>query len=70
MVQRVYERAARAGRLDELYVATDDRRIYDAVAAFTPNVLMTAAEHASGTDRVAEVASQIAADVYVNVQGD
>jgi 3-deoxy-manno-octulosonate cytidylyltransferase (CMP-KDO synthetase) len=70
MVQRVFERCARASRLDGLYVATDDRRIYDAAKAFTDDVVMTAAEHASGTDRVAEVAAQVAGDVFVNIQGD
>jgi 3-deoxy-manno-octulosonate cytidylyltransferase (CMP-KDO synthetase) len=70
MVQRVFERCARAARLDALYVATDDRRIYEAAKKFTYDVFMTAAEHPSGTDRVAEVAAQTAGDVYVNVQGD
>ncbi len=70
MIQRVYERCARAERLERLYVATDDQRIYDAARAFTDDVVMTAAEHPSGTDRVAEVAAQTTADVYVNIQGD
>jgi 3-deoxy-manno-octulosonate cytidylyltransferase (CMP-KDO synthetase) len=70
MIQRVYERCARARRLDELYVATDDRRIFDVAASFTDKVIMTAAEHPSGTDRAAEVAAQTDADVYVNIQGD
>ena len=70
MIQRVYERCARASRLDDLCVATDDARIADACAAFGAKVVLTAAEHPSGTDRVAEVATQLEADVYVNVQGD
>ncbi len=70
MIRRVYERCAGASCLDRLYVATDDPRIYDAVKDFTDDVLMTAAEHPSGTDRVAEVAAQTAGDVYVNIQGD
>jgi 3-deoxy-manno-octulosonate cytidylyltransferase (CMP-KDO synthetase) len=70
MIQRVYERCARASRLSRLYVATDDQRIFDAAKAFTDDVIMTAAEHPSGTDRVAEVAAQLEADVYVNIQGD
>ena len=70
MLQRVYERAAAAGRLDGLYVATNDQRICDAARAFTADVVMTAAEHPSGTDRVAEVATQLEADVFVNIQGD
>ncbi len=70
MVQRVYERCVRAGKLDAVYVATDDPRIYDAVAAFGGRAFMTAAEHPSGTDRVAEVALQLEADILVNIQGD
>jgi 3-deoxy-manno-octulosonate cytidylyltransferase (CMP-KDO synthetase) len=70
MIQRVYERCARAERLERLYVATDDQRIFDAAKGFTDDVIMTAAEHPSGTDRVAEVAAQTDADVYVNIQGD
>ncbi len=70
MIQRVYERCATAASLERLYVATDDQRIFDAAKGFTEDVIMTAAEHPSGTDRVAEVAAQIAGDVYVNIQGD
>lgn len=70
MIQRVYERCARAERLERLYVATDDQRIFDAAKGFTDDVIMTAAEHPSGTDRAAEVAAQTDADVYVNIQGD
>jgi 3-deoxy-manno-octulosonate cytidylyltransferase (CMP-KDO synthetase) len=70
MIQRVYERCAHATRLAGLYVATDDQRIFDAAREFTDDVILTAAEHPSGTDRVAEVAAQLEADVFVNVQGD
>jgi 3-deoxy-manno-octulosonate cytidylyltransferase (CMP-KDO synthetase) len=70
MVQHVYERCSACERLDGLYVATDDPRIYDAALGFTKDVLMTSGEHESGTDRVAEVAGQIEADVFVNIQGD
>jgi 3-deoxy-manno-octulosonate cytidylyltransferase (CMP-KDO synthetase) len=69
MIQHVYERASKAKTLDELTVATDDQRIFDAVKAFGGNVVMTA-EHPTGTDRIAEVASQSDADILVNVQGD
>jgi len=74
MIQRVYEQASRA--LDTVYVATDDERIYKAVKSFGGNVVMTSAEHKSGTDRCAE-AVQLAEleygktfDVVLNVQGD
>ena len=56
--------------LDRVMVATDDRRIVEAVRAFGGEVMMTATHHASGTDRLAEVARKIKADWLVNVQGD
>jgi 3-deoxy-manno-octulosonate cytidylyltransferase (CMP-KDO synthetase) len=70
MVQHVYERCAACERLDRLYVATDDRRIYEAAREFTDDVLMTSKAHASGTDRVAEIAEKVEGDIFVNVQGD
>jgi 3-deoxy-manno-octulosonate cytidylyltransferase (CMP-KDO synthetase) len=70
MVCRVYERTKMARLVDEVWVATDDQRIYDAVHAFGGNVLMTSPDHPSGTDRLAEAAGKISADIYVNVQGD
>ncbi len=69
MVQHVYERASEAKTLDELTVATDDQRIFEAVKAFGGQVVMTA-EHPTGTDRIAEVASRSDAEILVNVQGD
>ncbi|CAB0150253.1 3-deoxy-manno-octulosonate cytidylyltransferase [Pseudidiomarina piscicola] len=72
MIQRVYERAAAAGAA-EVIVATDDQRIVDAVEAFGGRAMLTAAEHQSGTERIAEVINYLAiADdhVVVNVQGD
>ncbi len=70
MIQHVYENAARANALDRVLVATDDRRIEEAVRAFGGEVMMTSKQHASGTDRLAEVARKIKADWIVNVQGD
>lgn len=70
MVWRVYERARMARLVDEVWVATDDQRIYDAVHEFGGNVIMTSPDHPSGTDRLAEAAGKISADIYVNVQGD
>ena len=72
MVQWVYE-SARRSRAAEVIVATDDERIGAAVRAFGGEVMMTAASHASGTDRIAEVARTrgwSAEDIVVNVQGD
>lgn len=71
MIQRVYEQAAQAKLPRRVIVATDDRRVYDAVRAFGGHVEMTSAECASGTDRLAEVAAYYPdAEVIVNVQGD
>jgi 3-deoxy-manno-octulosonate cytidylyltransferase (CMP-KDO synthetase) len=70
MVQHVYERAARAGLVSEVIVATDDERIVAVVKAFGGRVEMTAHNHETGTDRLAEVAARIDSDIIVNVQGD
>lgn len=70
VIQRVYEQVA--GVLDDAVVATDDRRIYDAVLAFGGKAEMTSTEHRSGTDRCWEAYRKQggAYDVVVNVQGD
>jgi 3-deoxy-manno-octulosonate cytidylyltransferase (CMP-KDO synthetase) len=70
MIQRVYERCAAAELLDFVVVATDDARIATAVADFGGQAVMTRVDHLSGTDRLAEAASQIEADIIVNIQGD
>lgn len=70
MIQRVYERAAQARMLDGLYVATDDDRIVRTVEAFGGRAVMTSPTHRSGTDRLAEAAQSISADIVVNIQGD
>jgi 3-deoxy-manno-octulosonate cytidylyltransferase (CMP-KDO synthetase) len=70
MLQHVYERASQARYLTKVIIATDDQRIYDAARSFGAPVQMTQADHRSGTDRVAEVASADPADVIVNIQGD
>lgn len=70
MIQRVYERAARAGCIDRVLVATDDERIRAAVAGFGGDVVMTSAAHCSGTDRIAEAVAGLDAEIVVNVQGD
>jgi len=69
LVQHVYENACRTSA-DAVIVATDDRRIYSAVRSFGGQVMMTRGDHASGTDRVAEVARTLDVDVLVNLQGD
>ena len=70
MIQHVYERTAAARGVDRVIVATDDERVRAAVRAFGGEVVMTDARHASGTDRIAEVAANLDEDVVVNVQGD
>ncbi|MFH1982996.1 MAG: 3-deoxy-manno-octulosonate cytidylyltransferase [Pseudomonadota bacterium] len=73
MIQRVVESASRAETVETVVVATDDRRIADAVTAFGGQVVMTAVENRSGTDRVAEAAAAVglaADDVVINIQGD
>ncbi len=69
MVQHVYESASRAETLDKVIVATDDQRIYDAVAKFGGNVEMTG-ECDTGTERVAVVAERLKYDIVANIQGD
>ena len=70
VIQRVYEQAANV--LSEAYVATDDKRIFNAVEAFGGRAVMTRADHKSGTDRIEEAVEKIAtdADVIINIQGD
>lgn len=70
VIQRVVEQASRV--LDEVYVATDDERIFNAVAGFGGHPIMTRSDHKSGTDRIREALekSGSTADVVINIQGD
>jgi len=70
MVVRVWRQASKARFLSRVIVATDDDRIASAVRAAGGDVEMTSSAHQSGTDRIAEVAARIGADIYLNVQGD
>ena len=70
VLQHVYERACQSRYLSSTIIATDDERVYEAARSFGAPVRMTRADHASGTDRVAEVASAEEATVVVNIQGD
>jgi 3-deoxy-manno-octulosonate cytidylyltransferase (CMP-KDO synthetase) len=70
MVQWVYERSSLCEAVDKVIVATDDQRIANAVVAFGGDVVMTRAGHATGTDRLAEVAEGLDDELIVNVQGD
>ena len=71
MICRVYDRASQAKLIDKAIVATDDERIFKAVKEYGGEVMMTRADHPTGTDRLAEVAAAFDdIDVIVNVQGD
>jgi 3-deoxy-manno-octulosonate cytidylyltransferase (CMP-KDO synthetase) len=70
LVQHVYERACQAREASQVVVATDDPRIVAAVEGFGGRVVLTRRDHPSGTDRVAEVARGLDADLVVNLQGD
>jgi 3-deoxy-manno-octulosonate cytidylyltransferase (CMP-KDO synthetase) len=70
LIMRVVERASRARLVSRVIVATDDQRIVDAVHAHGGEARMTSCSHASGTDRVAEVAASLDCEFIVNVQGD
>jgi 3-deoxy-manno-octulosonate cytidylyltransferase (CMP-KDO synthetase) len=78
MIQHVYERACRSKGIRDVFVATDDNRVYDAVRTFGGKVLMTSGSHKSGTDRIAEAVERLEEtgyplgedEVIINVQGD
>lgn len=70
MIQHVYERAAGANLLDDVIVATDDSRIVDTVKQFGGKARLTSPDHATGSDRIAEIAQYEDCDLVVNIQGD
>jgi len=70
LVLHAYERACEASLVSEALVATDDDRVVQALAPFGVPVMLTSPDHSSGTDRIAEVAGQVDADILVNLQGD
>ncbi len=70
MVVRVYERAASVEKIDEIYVATDDERIYELCHRNNINALMTSTEHRTAANRLHEVSEMICADYYVQLNGD
>jgi len=70
MVEHVHRRAAAATRVDAVVVATDDQRVADVVSGFGGIAVMTRADHATGTDRLAEVGRALEGEIIVNVQGD
>ncbi len=70
LVLHAYERAKTAALVSDVVIAADDGRIVEALAPFGARVVMTRADHACGTDRIAEVAEKEDAELIVNVQGD
>ncbi|PJJ76043.1 3-deoxy-manno-octulosonate cytidylyltransferase (CMP-KDO synthetase) [Thermoflavifilum aggregans] len=72
MIQRVYERIAKAGCVDEIWVATDDPRILQHVESWHGKAVMTSSHHQTGTERCAEALGQLrlTPDIVLNVQGD
>ena len=74
VIERVYCQAKKM--IDDVYVATDDSRIYETVVSFGGKAVMTSTEHRSGTDRVEEAVTKVSAetgqtwDVVINIQGD
>ncbi len=73
MIQHVYERVLQSKSVSLAAVATDDRRIFDAVGKFGGRVIMTSPDHTTGTDRIAEAVETLGladTDIIVNIQGD
>lgn len=71
LILHTVERAREAAMVDDVIVATDDRRIFDAVSGAGHRAVMTSSEHQSGSDRIAEVALDLPeGSIIVNVQGD
>lgn len=70
LIQTVYEAASQCSRVDRVIVATDNVDIEKCVRGFHGEVVLTESSARTGTDRVAEVASRIPAEVIVNIQGD
>lgn len=70
MIWWVYQQCVKVPELDEVYVATDDERIFNTCEQFGIRVLMTSDQCHTGTDRVGEVAAKIEGDLFVNIQGD
>ncbi len=70
LIAHVYERVSQAASIERIIIATDDSRLAEACKAIGADVRMTRKDHASGSDRIAEVAADLDAEIIVNVQGD
>jgi 3-deoxy-manno-octulosonate cytidylyltransferase (CMP-KDO synthetase) len=70
LIQRVYEQSKKVELLDDVLIATDNKKILQVVGKFAGKAIMTSSNCRSGTDRLAEVARGLDADIFVNIQGD
>src|SRR5512135_2835595 len=70
IIQHVYRNSCNTRLAEDVIVATDSETIFEKVLSFGGKAVMTSADHASGTDRIAEVAAMLDYDIIVNVQGD
>jgi len=70
VVHHVYKQCIKANNIDAVYIATDSLKVKQSCEKFTQNIIMTAKEHISGTDRISEALQDIHCDIVVNVQGD
>lgn len=70
LVQHTYERALRAKSVNQVLIATDDRRVLEACRSFGAPCVMTSIDHPSGTDRIAEAVGDLDVDIIVNLQAD
>ncbi|WP_315362474.1 3-deoxy-manno-octulosonate cytidylyltransferase [Prevotella jejuni] len=70
VIEHVYRQVSSV--MEDVFVATDDQRIYDAVEAFGGKAIMTRSDHKSGTDRICEALEKVGGsfDVVINIQGD
>jgi len=70
MVQWVWQRAKESRFVDRVIIATDDQRVMESAQGFGADVMMTASEHNSGTERCGEVANRLNFELIINLQGD
>ncbi len=70
VIRHTYENTLATGLFDKVYVVTDSKIIFDEISSHGGRVMMSKKEHESGTDRIAEAAETMDADIIVNVQGD
>jgi len=70
MIQHVWERVKLVNDIADIFIAVDDKKVYDIVKSFGGNPIYTFPNHLSGTDRVAEIARKTDGDIFINVQAD